>query len=373
MSLLIPSGWFAAWFLLLNLPTLRGKATPRSAGVSADLSIIIPARNEQDRLPLLLTSLRSQTLKPVEVLIVDDSSDDSTADVARAFEGVEVVSATPPPEGWTGKSWACVTGVNHAAGSSLVFLDADVRLASGALAALEDELHRHGGLVSVQPRHEIHSLIEASSMPFNIVGLMSLGIGSVVPPRRQWGAAGPCMASTRQDYDTVGGHGATRGAIAEDLELAALYRRAGLPVHCVGGGGLVTFRMYRSFREIVVGWSKNMASGARRSPWLRTLGVALWVTAMLKTTYLLLRLPWSDARGAALAGVAYGAFTVQWFVMGRQVGRFGLGALIWPMWSVFFVSVVAVSALQTVVLRRVIWSGRKVQVGFGVRVGDGPP
>ncbi|MGB3412485.1 MAG: glycosyltransferase family A protein [Microthrixaceae bacterium] len=372
MPLLVPLGWFAAWLLLLRLPTLRKVADARSTRVPADLSIIIPARNEQDRLPLLLASLQAQTLMPAQVLVIDDNSDDSTAASARAFDGVEVLQATPPPEGWTGKSWACVIGVNHAVGSRLIFLDADVRLAPDALAAVDDALHKHRGLVSVQPRHQIHSPVEAASMPFNIVGLMALGIGSLIPPRTQWGAAGPCMASSKEDYELVGGHGATRGAIAEDLELAALYGRAGLPVHCVGGGDLVSFRMYRNFGEIVVGWSKNMASGARRSPWLRTLGITLWIAAMLQATFLLLRVPGSDNQGIVSAGVVYAGFTLQWFVLGRQVGRFRLGALLWPVMNVFFVTVVILSALQTVLLRRVTWSGRRVRVGPRVRIGDGP-
>lgn len=363
MPILIILGWLVAWALLARVPVLGGRRDTELSTELGDVTVIIPARNEEDRLPLLLRSIQVQTLRPVQVLVVDDDSHDATAATARQFAGAEVIPAGPPPVGWTGKSWACATGAAHAEGEALVFLDADVELAPDALSCVAEKLAHHGGLVSVQPRHDIESAVEAASMPFNLVGIMALGIGSLIPPRRQWGAAGPCIATSKQDYEFIGGHASTAGAVAEDLELAALYNQAELSVHCLGGGSVVRFRMYRGLREVVTGWSKNMASGARRTPLFRGLAIALWVTAMLRATGIFLRVPQLNGVELLVAGIAYVAFSAQWRVMGRQIGRFGPWWLLWPVLSLFFVGIVLMSTFQTVFLRRVHWSGRLVPVG----------
>ncbi len=226
-TLLLIAGWLAGWILLWRLPTLDRRTAARRHRVS----VVIPARNEADRLPLLLESLAAQTRRPDQVVVVDDHSDDGTAAAARAFADVVVVSAPDMPAGWTGKSWACQTGVARSDGDALVFLDADVELAPTALEALVATWEERGGLLSVQPHHHIVRPVEALSLPFNVVALMGLGVGSLLPPRHGWGAAGPCMITSRREYDAAGGHGSVRRAVAEDARGRAGVG-AGLPAGC---------------------------------------------------------------------------------------------------------------------------------------------
>ncbi|MBX3284406.1 MAG: glycosyltransferase [Actinobacteria bacterium] len=358
---LLITGWLAGWILLWRLPTLER----RSSGAAHRISVVIPARNEADRLPLLLESLRTQTRPPDQIVVVDDHSDDGTAARAAAFDGVTVVAAPDVPHGWTGKSWACETGAARADGDALVFLDADVELAPDALEALVATWEARGGLLSVQPHHHIVRPVEALSLPFNVVALMGLGVGSLLPPRHGWGAAGPCMITSRADYDAAGGHRAVRRAVAEDLALADRFAEAGLPVQVRSGGADVRFRMYRNLHGLFEGWSKNVATGARRTPLLRSIGVGLWVTSLLV------------AVGAVFAGsvpivadrvdvaVLYALVGLQLAVLGRRVGRFGLAAAAWPVLAVFFVAVFTWSAGRTFLLRQVRWSGRTLHLSGG--------
>ncbi len=350
MTWLVLIGWLAGWVLLWQVPRVRA---PRLPVDGARVSIVIPARNEADRLPDLLASLHRQSLVPHEVVVVDDGSTDATAEVA-ATAGARVLAAPPVPDGWTGKSWACATGADATDGDVVVFLDADVVLADDALAAVVAAWREGGGMVSVQPHHHPRRPVEALSLPFNVIAVMGLGIGSLLPPRQEWGAAGPCLVLARRDYDAIGGHHAVRAAVAEDLALAERAVAAGLPVRCLGGGSLLHFRMYRDLRGLVEGWGKNVATGARHTPLLRSLGTVLWITALLT---LALRIP-----GLPLAsgGALYLAVAVQVFLLGRQVGRFGAAALVWPVLLAGFVAVFALSAARTVLLRRVRWSGRDV-------------
>lgn len=355
MTWVLLAGWVAGWVLLWRLP----RPAPTD-GATADrvVSVVIPARNEADRLPTLLDGLVRQTRPPDQIVVVDDDSTDGTGDLARAVPGVEVLPAPVVPDGWTGKSWACATGVAASRGDVLVFLDADVTLADDALESLLGSWSRHGGLVSVQPHHHVRRPVEALSLPFNVVSMMGLGVGSLVPPRRQWGAAGPCLVTSRSDYDAVGGHRAVAAAVAEDLALAERFVATGLPVHCLGGGGRIGYRMYRDLRGLVEGWGKNVATGAGRTPMLRALGIALWITALLTA----LGAVTSGTGGPLVALGLYAGATAQVAAMGRQVGRFGPAALAWPVLVAFFVALFAWSAVRTLVVRRVTWSGRTVEL-----------
>jgi len=360
----VVAGWMLGWVLLWRLPRLAPPSS--STGDPATVSVVIPARDEADRLPILLGSLDRQDRRPDQIIVVDDGSRDGTAEVAASFPGVDVIDAPPVPAGWMGKPWACATGAATARGHLLVFLDADVELAPSALASLESSWHARGGLVSVLPCHHIRRPVEALSLPFNVVSAMGLGVGSLVPPSREWGAAGPCMITSRDDYWRVGGHGTVAGEVAEDLSLAECYRVAGLPISCLGGRDLVRYRMYRGLRGILEGWTKNLAIGAGRTPLVRSLAVVAWVTALLVTAWGLRDRP---ATATELLGwvLTYLAVAVQLGLLGRKVGRFGPAASAWPALMAVFVLVFVRSAVHTVVLRRVRWSGRSNAVALGRR------
>jgi 4,4'-diaponeurosporenoate glycosyltransferase len=357
---LVLGGWLAGWALLWRLPRPTRGLPPADVGT---VSVVIPARNEADRLPLLLAGLLGQSIPPDQIVVVDDASADDTAAVARSYAGVEVVAAPPVPEGWTGKSWACATGVAASSGDTIVFLDADVQLADDALGSILATWSDRRGLLSVQPHHHVSSPVEALSLPFNVISMMGIGIGSVLPTRRQWAAAGPCMVTSRSDYALAGGHSAVRGEVAEDLALAGRFDEVGLPVRCLAGGALVRFRMYRNLRQVFEGWGKNLATGARRTPVLRGLATAWWVSALLSVAILSIEaLVRADAGALASASALYGAVALQVALLARQVGRFGWAAAVWPVLFGFFIVVFAWSAVRTLVARQVTWSGRTIRV-----------
>ena len=115
--------WSAGFLVLGRLRRCVGAAAGES--VSAEhLSIIIPARNEETNLPTLLRSLTAQSVRPLEILVVDDASTDRTPGIARQ-NGAQVIPSLPLPAGWRGKTWACHQGAQHASGQLLLFLDAD--------------------------------------------------------------------------------------------------------------------------------------------------------------------------------------------------------------------------------------------------------
>jgi 4,4'-diaponeurosporenoate glycosyltransferase len=107
------------------------------------VSIIIPARNEEKNLPVLINSIKKQNFNLKEIILVDDSSSDSTPEIGRNFK-IRVLTLNSLPPGWVGKSWACYNGAKIATGDYLIFLDADTALLPGAINNITSCLYNNG-------------------------------------------------------------------------------------------------------------------------------------------------------------------------------------------------------------------------------------
>ena len=354
---------------LLSGPLLLWRVPTPERGEPGELpsvSVIVPARDEERRLPVLLASLSAQTLRPTELLVVDDSSTDRTAEIAREA-GASLISAPALPPGWAGKPWACWTGANAASGETLVFLDADTKLAPDGLARIVAESCRAGGLVAVQPYHETVLPYEQLSAIFNLVMMMALGAMTVLGDRHAPnGAFGPCVAVGRADYFRVGGHAAAPGAVLEDVALGRGFASAGLPVRCLGGRGAISFRMYaEGLSQLVEGWSKGFAGGAIGTSAPLLLAVVLWVSAGWSLTVDATRLVFSSLADPGLAGFLYAAYALEFGWLLSRIGRFQRWvAPLFPVSIVFFTLVFLRSLLLALVVRRVRWKGRDIATGF---------
>jgi 4,4'-diaponeurosporenoate glycosyltransferase len=363
---LVASGLALGTWYLARLRRLDGN---RDAAVRADVrvSVVVPARDEGDRLGVLLGSLQQQIRSPDEVIVVDDASSDDTADVAKSF-GARVLRISGPPPGWHGKPWACHLGATIARGTHVLFLDADTWLAPDALTRLLAAHDARGGLISVQPFHVVERPYESYSAYPNALSM--LGSGAFTPRSRRATrvAFGPCLLTTAVDYERVGGHAAVRTAVAEDVRLARHYDRCGLPVSCFAGGATVRFRMYpRGSRELVEGWTKNLATGAVDADrWAVAAGV-VWVTAHLAvaTAALSQSIAWIASGAplpvAAFAGWALVALQLDWVL--RRIGSFPRWtAVCFPVPLAGFLAIFARSLTRTFVHRRVTWSGRALSL-----------
>jgi 4,4'-diaponeurosporenoate glycosyltransferase len=261
-----------------------------------------------------------------------------------------------------GKPAACWFGAQHARGDVLVFVDADVSLAPDALRRLATT-HR-GGLLSVQPHHRTVRRHESLSAPFNLVSAMGSGAFARWGAGRAATAFGPCLVTSRADYFAVGGHASVAREVVEDIALAKRYRACALPVECRVGASSVTFRMYPSgLRQLIEGWTKNLALGARDA---RPLPVSLAVGAVVAALWLgagtAVRLATMDPHLPVwLASYVLLALGVR--VAVRRLGRFRWWAwALYPLPLAAFVAVFARSLWCTHVRRRVAWRGRTVPI-----------
>lgn len=332
------------------------------------LSVIIPARNEAQRIGPLMESLRNQQYTDMEVIVVDDDSSDRTAEIARTA-GARVLRSAPAPDGSAGKSAACWLGANAAGGQLLLFLDADTRLhAPGGLDKLVSEYEVRGGngLLSVQPYHTFERPYENLSAVFNLI--VMAGMNTFTPA--SWklppaGAFGGCILCSREEYIGTGGHYAIRGELMDDLALGAAFRDIGLPVYCLGGRNVITLRMYPDgTRSLVEGWTKSMGSGVSSTHPAVTALVSLWIAGAFMPAALLAAAGWSGMTGWITAGAAlYLLYGLEVFRLFRKAGNFRFTAvLLYPFHFLFFTAVFIWSLYAVRVRKRVTWRGRQVDL-----------
>jgi chlorobactene glucosyltransferase len=228
------------------------------------ISAIVPARNEEASIAEVVESLQAQD-EVREIIVVNDGSSDATgailAELASRVPHLRVLDAGALPAGWIGKNYAVTLGARAASGDWLLFVDADTVLEPGATRrALSDAREFSAALVSYSPEQEMRTLGEKVLIPFVFARLAEhFSYDRVNDPRVPDAAAnGQFLMIRHEVYESVGGHAAIRSRILEDVALARLVKGSGWNIHFAPGQGIARTRMYRSFRGMWQGWTKNL-------------------------------------------------------------------------------------------------------------------
>jgi len=305
-------------------------------------------------------------MKPHEVIVIDDQSEDATAEIAKNA-GCVVITSADLPEGWTGKPWACWQGAQRAAGDFLIFLDADTFLEPEGLAKIVSTYLAKRGLLSVQPYHQMKKNYERLSAIFNIITMAGMNAFTPLGDRlKPMGAFGPCMICSKEDYFTVGGHQKAQGEVLESLALGREFIKAKKGVHCFGGKGTISFRMYpNGLKSLIEGFSKGFGTGAKAMSLVTLLMVVGWVFGGVGVTRQLLQ---SFLLGEVIDFLRwfllYIFYILQIHWMLFRIGNFGFfTALFFPIPLLFFVMVFIISLLRIFLIGKVRWKGREVKTG----------
>jgi glycosyltransferase involved in cell wall biosynthesis len=238
-------------------------------GAIPEVSIIVPARNEEANIGACLESLTAQTGVSSEILVVDDSSSDRTREIVESFTGVRLLRADPllAAEGRldnrrTGKNNALIVGAKEARGNWLLFTDADTVHLPGSLArALNEAKKEKADLLSYSPAQQVVTFTERAVMPIIFAELAAEYPLYRVRNRdaETVAANGQYILVRTEAYRAVGGHVSVGSEILEDVALAKLFRQAGFRVYFRYGGDAVRTRMYRNWPQLREGWTKNLA------------------------------------------------------------------------------------------------------------------
>lgn len=289
------------------------------APVAERVSVLLPLRDEADRVePCLTALLAQQGLTDKEILVLDDGSTDGTADVVRRIAGGEVglLSGSAPPPGWLGKPWACAQLAGAATGAVLVFLDADVVLAPAGVAATVRLLRAAGlDLVSPYPRQLAGSLAERLVQPllqWSWLTLLPLRVAERSPRPALSAANGQLLCVDARAYHAAGGHGSVRNEVVEDVALLRALKRAGGRGGVVDGTAVAVCRMYAGWGELRAGYAKSLWT-------VPPVGMGL-----LALVYVLPPLA-ALARRSRVGALGYAAG-----VAGRAVAAHRTGGRVWP-------------------------------------------
>jgi len=194
-----------------------------------------------------------------------DDSEDRTPDILQSLAGDErlrVMAGEPLPAGWLGKNWACHQLAQAATGEILLFTDADTRhhpsMLRDAVTAL---LAERFDFLSAIPRQELYTWAERlviPVLPWSLHTFFPIALARRLRLRTLATAAGQFMLFRKKAYAVIGGHKGVRGSVVDDVSLAQQVVKAGLPWSLVDGKARISVRMYRTFKEVWDGLSKNL-------------------------------------------------------------------------------------------------------------------
>lgn len=342
-----------------------------------DLTVVVPARNEEDCLGSCLESLVSQSDegwklgRDWELLVVDDGSTDRTRKIAQSFAGVSVMSPAALPKGWTGKANAAWTAAKQAQGDWLLFTDADTVHEPGDLRRALHEAEKHKvAMLSYSPRQVVQGFWQRALMPlvFSELALAYPPAKVSDPESRLAAANGQFLLVQRDAYVQIGGHEAVADSMLEDVDLAHLVKRRKLGLRFRYAPDALSVRMYRSFRQMCEGWTKNLAllfaNTLITAAWkmldiLLLIGLPVlawyfpgplsvstpWITARLVILLIWVRTLWRFYRRVVKSNFPLGDCLLS---------VFGLPLFVWLLWKSWF---------DHTITKRVVWKGREYAGG----------
>ena len=267
----------------LDLKSLPDKTKPKKELADPVISILIPARNEEKNILRLLKSIDQQDFSgSIEILVLDDHSDDRTREIVLEFSKssgypVRIHEGKDKPDDWLGKNWACHQLSSLAQGNVLVFLDADTWLAPSFLRGM---LYRMSSFkldfLTVWPHQVMNSIIEKSvisTVYATIVMYLPTLYSFKAPP---WiptqflkmkakplfaSACGQCMVFTKKCYNEIGGHQGVKMEVVEDMKLAKRVVSSGMTMRMFHGTDRIWCRMYQTNKQVFEGFRKNFLAG----------------------------------------------------------------------------------------------------------------
>ncbi len=226
----IMAGIFGVWLYFLTYMIKSFRQSPMlesfdrtSVSRFPKVSVILPARNEERYIARCLDSLLGQDYPNFEIIAINDSSTDGTGEIMKAYAANDLrvihIDASPKPEGWTGKNWACYQGYLQAQGELLMFTDADSKhLPTTMSLAVGHLMSENLEALTAVPRLICNDFWTKMTLPVLAIFLHTrFSPIRVNDPNNKTGYFfGSFFIITRSTYESIGTHKGVKEELVED-------------------------------------------------------------------------------------------------------------------------------------------------------------
>ena len=263
----------------VRLPWIKDFA-PASDADCPRISILFAARDEEEKLPAALATLMEIDYPDLEVIAVDDRSQDSTGRILERFAAahprLRVVHITQLPAGWLGKPHALQKAYAASTGDWLLFTDADVRFK-------HDVLRRAIALVKARNLEHLTLMGDVEMVGFwETVLITFFGMAFHIatdphrvanPNSRAYVGIGAFQLIKRAAYETSGTHRRLAMEVVDDMKLGKIIKQSGFRSSAGVAQDFVVVRWHAGLGNLVRGVTKNFFAAVGYSVPLVTVAV----------------------------------------------------------------------------------------------------
>ncbi|MDR1257332.1 MAG: glycosyltransferase family 2 protein [Spirochaetaceae bacterium] len=362
----------SAYFFLMasfNIIEMKIRTAKPSLTDGKMVSVLVPARNEEENIERCVNSLRCQTYRNYEILVIDDNSTDGTWSIlerlAKEDSRVRIFKGKPLPDDWYGKPFALQQLHEHAAGELLLFTDADtVHTPYSVSWAVTNMEKTKADFVSGYIGQKLLTIGEITTVPilFFLTGfVIPMFLNRFIKLGYFSAAVGQYIVMKTSVFKNIGGYANIRNKTTEDVYLSRYVKSLGYKTEFLDMSNMVKCRMYKGYLEGIRGIGKNIFDFLGKND------ILLLLIAVVILIFFVVPFPLSFLLIAINSPFAYHClavnvlFTVTWLVMflGRRINW--LFAFLWPVMYINLLITVLWSWFRTISGRGFVWKGRVVR------------
>jgi hopene-associated glycosyltransferase HpnB len=359
------------WGLWRNREVLEVGDASENDEPLADITAVIPARNEAELVQRTILSVAAQGTD-LQIILIDDGSEDGTAGMARrlARSDLRIVQGAPLPDGWSGKLWALEQGWPQVSTRYTLFLDADIELARGSIKVLKDKMHQQAAaFISLTAAPSMASGWEKLLMPAFIYFFEALYPFQRVnsPGSNIAAAAGGCILVETRVLEQIGGFQSIKSAVIDDCAFARHVKLQGFKIWLGLTHAVQSIRGYKNLMEI-----GDMIARSAFAQLHYSLAFLILCTFVLLLLYALPAFMIASSNGVirVLSMASLLIMLLTYLPTLRFYRRSWAWALCLPLIAAFFLAMTWTSAFRYWCGERTRWKGRVYKRAAGVALAD---
>jgi len=353
MQLYLLLSGLALALTLLNALTIK-VVKNNSATITKSVSILIPMRNEEQNVIECINSVSAQEgLKNFEIIVLDDHSEDQTADLLSKFMNISKLNGTNLPDDWLGKLWACQQLADASTGEYLVYIDADVRLSRNAVASAILEMGKWD-FISPYPKQIAIGFVQRLFQPllqWSWLASVPLFISQKLGIKSMAVANGQFLIIKRDAYFKSGGHQSIKSEVIDDIMLARQLLASGYSGGVAEASQVASCHMYKTAGELV--------NGYRKSLW-KAFGSIFGTSVAILILFISGVAPFIGAIfGSKIGLISFGLIVLSRFISSIRTGTIPNTALLHPLAIVFLIGLIIYSWIGKLT-NTLTWRDRKL-------------